>query len=170
MHQPWDWCRKANTNSHQLLIVVWPDKDHFNQIQDAVWNMVMIMEEIGQFLSLRFIATIPLWEWRDLLVSSLFEPGQILVWKPTYYLVCLNGSQFVWTFQTCFNEDTISEWTRVISVVKFLSLACLSGSLLAWSHLNGTSYDPENWGVRHDLSTFVKLFGLLWWFRWLLTS
>ena len=48
-----------------------------------------------------------------------------------------------------------------------MSLLCLSGLPFAWSPLYRTSDDPEGWGVRHRVT--FKLFGLLWWSRWLLT-
>ena len=94
-------------------------------------------ERVVRFCHFLFIVAIPSWEIRDLLISSLHGPGQILAWQPRCFLEWLhfviltlseNISRPVWVGTPCRSElDHLSGETLAEDSVSY-SLACLSGS------------------------------------------
>ena len=119
----------------------------------------------------------PSWVLRDPLASSLLVPGQILVWHPRCYLECVpffDLTLWVSVSGPVLRRDTVSEWARVILVVKFLQciVACvLQPSMFTQITVRLVSPFVEQvaaWEVGESDTTFL-LFGLLGWFRQLLT-
>ena len=112
----------------------------FRQLLTGWWHW----KRVVRFCHILFIVTIPLWELRDPLASSLLVPGQILVWHPRCFLECVPFLislceylflDWFWGETPCRSELESSWWLNSCSVLSHVSYsrAYLLRSPFAWS-------------------------------------